>query len=134
MEKHGEDSSRPKVECTATRRKNYSSTDTHVTIINEQRDPKTIISDTPAESTTRIHKSHHKMKLRDITFCKHCGYNSSRKPQKLKEECLLKPKHSNVAQQRRRMLRGYHPNAKLDFWPDGLSTLEQCQPINLDGV
>ena len=124
--KHGEASSRPSVTRTAS-----GST----SVINEQRDPKTISSDAPpAANATKIHKSHHKMRIRDINFCKHCGYNSSRKPQKLKEPCHLKPKHNFAAQQRRRMLAGYHPNANLEFWPDGLSTLVRCHPTNLDGV
>jgi len=132
--KHGVDSSRPTVTSTATRRKHYSSNDIHITVSNEQRDPKTIISDIPADNTTKIHKSHHKMLLRDITFCKHCGYNPSRKPQTLKEPCPLQPKHSNVAQQLRRMLRGQHPKASLEFWPDGFPAVEKVQPINLDGA
>jgi hypothetical protein len=133
--KHAEASSRPTVTRSATRRLHYASNNHHTFVVNEQRNPKTVAAVVlPATDANKIHKSHHRMLLRDITFCKHCGYNSSRKPQKLKEGCPLGPKHNNVAQQLRRMLKGFHPNSKLEFWPGGLSTLEKCPPINIDGA
>ena len=74
------------------------------------------------------------MMIRNIVFCKWCGYNASRKTQKLTEVCHKKPKQSDVAQQLRRMMRGLHPDRNVQEWPGGLSTKGVHHPINLDGV
>ena len=74
------------------------------------------------------------MMIRNIVFCKWCGYNASRKTQKLTEVCHKKPQQCDVAQQLRRMMRGLHPDRNVQEWPGGLSTKGTQHPINLDGV
>ena len=56
--KHGEASSRPTVSSTATRRKNYNSTDNLITISNEQRDPRTITSNIPVAPQDEVKRYH----------------------------------------------------------------------------
>ena len=75
------------------------------------------------------------MMIRDIIFCKRCGYNASWKAQQLNGVCNQTPKHNNVAQQLRRMLRGEHPDHRVLFWPGGGPSTKGVKPvINIDGV
>ena len=53
--------------------------------------------------------------------------------QKLVLECNLKPKHSFAKHKLERMLDGKHPDAKVQRWPDGLSTAVVTPPINIEG-
>ena len=54
------------------------------------------------------------------------------KTQKLALACNLKPKHSFAKHKLRRMLDGKHPDAKVQRWPDGLSTAAVTPPINME--
>ena len=80
-----------------------------------------------------IHPSHHKMMIRNIVFCKRCGYSKSRKTQKLADKCHLQPKQVDVKQKLKRMMAGKHPDRHVLKWPDGLSTQVTVPPINIDG-
>ena len=105
-------------------------------VIGEHRSPKVStvesIEGISTDEFLKIHPSHHKMMVHNIVFCKWCGYHASRKAQRLVEACFKKPKHNNVAQQLRRMMKGKHPDKKQLVWPGGLSTSVTHKPISLD--
>ena len=105
-------------------------------VVDEHRSPKISIASNDATlnvtDVLKIHPTHHKMMIRHIVFCKWCGYNASRKSQKLVEVCPRKPKHNNVAQQLRRMMNGKHPDKKQLEWPGGLTTAGTYRIISLD--
>ena len=79
-----------------------------------------------------VHTSHRKMLLRNILFCRTCGYWSSKKTQKLSEACILAPPHSDGRAKLKRMMDGYHPDRGIKAWNDGLSTAIKVKPISLD--
>ena len=130
---HGKDSSRPLVRKSeeGSGKKAHRSYE----VVNELRPPK-VDSSTSLTKTEilKTDKSHHKMQIRNIVFCKWCGHHASRKAQRLTKVCEKKPKHSNVAQQLRRMMRGFHPDSSVQEWPGGLSTNGAHHPINRDGI
>ena len=105
-------------------------------VVDEHRSPKISIASNDANlnvtDVLKIHPTHHKMMIRHIVFCKWCGYNASRKSQKLVEVCSTKPKHNNVAQQLRRMMKGKHPDSKQLSWSGGLTTAGTYRIISLD--
>ena len=109
-------------------------TDNGIAITGEQRDPRTNTATTAhLETFPTKHQSHSKMMIRNIVFCRKCGCSTSRKTQKLVLECNLKPKHNFAKHKLKRMLDGKHPDAKVQRWPDGLSTAVVTPPINIGG-
>ena len=78
-----------------------------------------------------VHESHRLMAVRSVVFCKTCGYWATKKSQKLKAECSLKPLHSDGSHKLRRMLRGLHPEAKLRTWPEGHDARVPHDPVPL---
>ena len=104
-----------------------------ISIVDEHREPKLHEDEAEQESAfAHIHPSHRRMQIRHIVFCKSCGYNTSRKTQKLREECPLQPKHNDAKHKLRRMLAGKHPDKDAAMWPDGLSTQVRVPPSSLD--
>ena len=109
-------------------------TDAGVRVIGEHRNPKVKeAKKSQPGAFANIHHTHHKMMIRNIVFCRKCGYSTSRKTQKLAEACHNKPKNNDVAHKLRRMMKGLHPDRHVDEWPDGLSTHVKAPPINIDG-
>ena len=130
---HGKDSSRHTVRKTEVG--SGSRAYRNLEVVQELRPPK--VDTTTSLSKTeilKIHASHHKMQIRTVVFCKWCGHHASRKAQRLTKVCEKMPRHSNVAQQLRRMMRGLHPDHTVQEWPGGLSTKGAHPLINLDGV
>ena len=103
-------------------------------VVNELRGPQIAIEAEAASVpfADGVHTSHRRMLLRNILFCKRCGYWSSKKTQKLSTECRLVPPHSDGRAKLKRMLDGYHPDRTVQAWSDGLSTAIKVKPINLD--
>ena len=98
------------------------------------RDPNTLKSEALQPNDLKaIHPSHHKMTIRNIIFCRRCGYSKSRKTQKLADPCNLKPKHADVKLKLKRMIEGMRSDRKVLQRPDGLSTQVIVSPVNLDG-
>ena len=105
-----------------------------IEVVDELRGPK-VDTTTGSVDLRGIDKSHHKMMVRDVVFCKKCGYHGTWKAQMLKLKCNEAPKHHNAKQQLDRMLRGLYPNTSVLFWPcGGPSTIGSQTVINIDGV
>ena len=103
-------------------------------VVDELRGPKVDTTTGPVD-LRGIDRSHHKMMVRDVVFCKKCGYHGTWKAQMLKVKCNEVPKHHNAKQQLDRMLRGLYPNTTALFWPNGgPSTIGPQTVINIDGV
>ena len=82
-----------------------------INIEGDHRNPKINKSNTSQPTAfPSIHPSHQKMMLRNIVFCKRCGYSTSRKTQKLSEKCHLQPTHNDVKHKLKRMMEGKHPD------------------------
>ena len=79
-----------------------------------------------------VHASHKVMAVRSVVFCTQCGYWATKKSQKLKMPCNLKPLHSDGAHKLRRMLKGLHPEAKLHTWPEGHDARVPSVPVLLN--
>ena len=109
---------------TAIPRVNYASSGLIHEVENELRGPKVETSEVAATVpfASEVHPTHRKRLLRNIVFCKLCGYWSSKKTQKLSEKCLLAPPHSDGRAKLKGMLDGYHPDRNVRAWNDGLST------------
>ena len=103
-------------------------------VVNELRGPKVAVGAEAASApfSDEVHISHRKMLLRNILFCRTCGYWSSKKTQKLSEACILAPPHSDGRAKLKRMMDGYHPDRGIKAWNDGLSTAIKVKPISLD--
>ena len=131
--KHGEVSSSQTV--TKTESGTGKRARSSVEVVNEHRSPQVNLStETVKPSLLNIDPSHHKMMIRNIVFCKWCGYNTRRNTQKLADECPKVPKHNDVTHKLRRMLLGKHPDRNQLEWPGGLSTKGTQHLVNLDGV
>ena len=79
-----------------------------------------------------VHESHRPMAIRSVVFCKQCGYWATKKSQKLRLPCSLKPLHSDGAHKLRRMMKGLHPDAKLSKWPEGHDARVPSTPVFLN--
>ena len=80
----------------------------------------------------KVHASHRIMAIRSVVFCRLCGYWGTKKSQKLKARCNLKPSHSDGAHKLRRMMQGLHPDGKVTAWPDGHDARVPSVPVFLD--
>ena len=103
-------------------------------IVGEQRGPKVETAKANAEVpfASEVHPSHREMLIRNIVFCKRCGYWGSKKAQKLIEPCRNEPQHSDGRAKLKRMLDGYHPDRNVKTWSGGLSTNTKVAVICLD--
>ena len=119
---------------TALPRVHYGSSDLINEVVSELRGPKVEVNAAAATVpfADDVHPSHRIMLLRNILFCKRCGYWSSKKTQKLSSECKIAPPHSDGRAKLKRMMDGYHPDRKVHAWNDGLSTAIKVRPISLD--
>jgi hypothetical protein len=80
----------------------------------------------------RIHGSHRRMIVRNLIFCRRCGYWTSMKiTTRLSGECKGDMTHA-VKHRLKRMRNGYHPVHSALFWPDGSSTAEPSKVLALD--
>ena len=80
----------------------------------------------------KVHQSHSVLALRSIVFCKLCGYWAAKKSQKLQQPCNRKPAHSDGAQKLRRLMKGLHPDAKVEEWPDGHDARVPSAPVAIE--
>ena len=119
---------------TALPRVHYGSSDHINEVVSELRGPKVAMNSAAATVpfADDVHPSHRRMLLRNILFCKRCGYWSSKKTQKLSSECKIAPPHSDGRAKLKRMMDGYHPDRNVRAWNDGLSTAIKVRPIGLD--
>lgn len=113
---------------------NYDSSSHIHEVINELRGARVETNDAAAivPFAKEAHPPHLKMLLRNILVGKRCGYWSSKKTQKLADECRLVPPHSDGRAKLKRMLDGYHPDRNVRAWNDGLSTAIKVNTISLD--
>ena len=74
------------------------------------------------------------MMIRNIIFCSWCGYSTSRKTQKLSEQCPKEPKHNDVKNKLGRMMMGKHPDRNQLEWIGGMSIQGKQHIVNLDGA
>ena len=120
---------------TALPKVHYGTSDLIHEVIGEQRDPKVGINHMNAAVpfSKDVHPSHHKLLLRNILFCKICGYWSSKKTQKLSTQCCLEPPHSDGRAKLKRMMDGYHPDYRAAQWSDGMSTAIKHKVTCLEG-
>ena len=100
------------------------------------RDPRVnaSIDEAQVPFASEVHPSHHKMLLRNVLFCRKCGYWGSRKTQKLTSQCQNMPPHSDGKCKLNRMMNGLHPDRNIKQWTDGLDAQIRTAPINLDGL
>lgn len=94
------------------------------------------VQETPVsdQSTySRTHPSHHHMALRCIVFCRKCGDSMFKKPLSLVRPCPGQPPHNDCRGKLKRMMKGLHPEPKVQCWPEGTPTSHIDQPINPDG-
>jgi hypothetical protein len=119
---------------TAVPRNHYGSSGLMHEVVNELRGPNVAMNAAAATVpfADDVHPSHRRMLLRNILFCKRCGYWSSKKTQRLSSECNLAPPHSDGKAKLKRMMEGFHPDRNVQAWNDGLSTSINVKPIGLD--
>ena len=80
----------------------------------------------------KIHPSHTRMAVRNVIFCKKCGYWMFSKPISLRKPCPGRPAHNGAAGVLARMMKGLHPDKKVATWPDGSSTRIAVPIVSLD--
>ena len=119
---------------TAIPKDNHSSSSLIHEVINEQRVPRVELDSVAASVpfASEVHPTHRKMLIRNIVFCKKCGYWSSKKAQKLSEPCRNEPQHSDGRAKLKIMLDGFHLDRSMKTWNGGLSTETKVAVICLD--
>ena len=79
----------------------------------------------------RIHDSHRQSVIRNLVFCRNCGYTYSQRCAKLQEPCNGRFVHKDTIGRLIRMKKGLHPISTKVFWPDGAPTFLRQKVENL---
>ena len=80
----------------------------------------------------KIHITHKRVAIKNVVFCRRCGYWMQSKPASLSKVCPGKPAHRGAAGKLSRMLKGLRPDTKTSTWPDGTSTSIAVTTVTLD--
>ena len=87
------------------------------------------------EQPENVHPTHDRWMVKNITFCRRCGYHQRYRTGKLREPCDGKPANPSSATALQNMISGYHPlqNRKRSReWDDGTSGAKAHRPVKLD--